>query len=91
MHHLVSRDCINVSLLAVRSVFLAIVLSARPRGLTVSWWGCYGLCLRPKPTERAHSFYSVYVSVPVFVAPSAAFHSIKAPDSSPLSPSVLPV
>ena len=28
----------------------------RPCGLTFSWWGCYGSCLRHKPTERAHSF-----------------------------------
>ena len=27
-----------------------------PRGLTFSWWGCYGLCLGLKPTEVAHSF-----------------------------------
>ena len=23
---------------------------------TFTWWGCYGLCLRHKPTEHAHSF-----------------------------------
>ena len=28
----------------------------RPRGLTFTWWGCYGLCLWHKPTELAHSF-----------------------------------
>ena len=30
-----------------------------PYGLTFTWWGCYGLCLRQKkkkPTELAHSF-----------------------------------
>ena len=26
------------------------------RGLTFSWWRCYGLCLRHKPTELAYSF-----------------------------------
>ena len=27
-----------------------------PRGLTLSWWRCYGLCHRHKPTMLAHSF-----------------------------------
>ena len=36
-------------------------------GLTFTWWGCYGLCLRHKPTELAHSFYSVRVSVSDFM------------------------
>ena len=27
-----------------------------PRGLTFTWWGCCGLCVRHKPTELAHSF-----------------------------------
>ena len=26
-----------------------------PRRLTFSWWGCYSLCPRHKPTELAHS------------------------------------
>ena len=44
---------------------------------------------RHKPTELAHSLYSVLVSVSVFVALSTVFHSINSPDNSPLSPSVL--
>ena len=36
-------------------------------------------------------FYSVLVSVSVFMALSTVFHSINSPDDSPLSPSVLPV
>ena len=35
-------------------------------------------------------FYSVLVSISVFMALSTAFHSINSPDSSPLSHSVLP-
>ena len=35
-------------------------------------------------------FYSVLVSVSVFVALSTVFHSINSPDNSPLSHSVLP-
>ena len=27
-----------------------------PRGLTFTWWGCHGLCLRHKLNELAHSF-----------------------------------
>ena len=33
-----------------------LVISASPRGITFTWWGCYGLCLWRKPTELAHSF-----------------------------------
>ena len=36
-------------------------------------------------------FYSVLVSISVFMALSTAFHSINPPDNSPLSHSVLPV
>ena len=32
------------------------LLKTRPRGLTFTWWGCHGLCLRHKLTELAHSF-----------------------------------
>ena len=34
----------------------------RPRELTFTWWGCCSLCFWYKPTELAHSFYSVLVS-----------------------------
>ena len=44
---------------------LLFLLCTRPHGLTFSWWGCYGLCLRHKPTELADIFYSVLVSVSV--------------------------
>ena len=60
-----------------------------PFGLTFSWWGCYSLCLRNKPTELAHSFYCVLLSVSVFMALSNAFHLINSPGNSPLSLSVL--
>ena len=32
------------------------MLICRLRGLTFTWWGCYGLCLWRRPTELAHSF-----------------------------------
>ena len=65
------------------------ILFLCPWGLTFSWWGCYGLCLWHKPTELAHSFYSVLVTVSVFMALSTVFHSINYPDNSLLSYSVL--
>ena len=37
------------------------------------------------------SFYSVHMSISVFMALSTVFHFINAPDNSPLSPSVFPV
>ena len=42
------------------------------------------------PSLPTH-FYSVLVSVAVFMALSTVFHSINSPDNSPLSDSVLPV
>ena len=56
-----------------------------PRGITFSWWVCYGLCLRHKPSELAHSFHTVLVSVSVFMALSTVFHSMDSPDNSSLS------
>ena len=47
-------------------------------------WGCNCLRFRHKPTELAHSFYSVLVFVSVFMALSTAFHSIIFCDNSPL-------
>ena len=58
---------------------------------TFRHWGCYGLCQGHKPTELAHTFYSVLVSISVFMALSTVFHSTNPPDNSPLSHSVLPV
>ena len=60
-----------------------------PHGLTFSWWGCYSLCPRHEPAELAHSFFSVLVSVSVFMALSTVFLSINSPNKSPLSHSVL--
>ena len=60
-------------------------------GFIFWWWGCYGLCLRHKPTKFARSFDFVLVSVSVFMALSTVFHSINSPDNPPLSHSVLPV
>ena len=42
-----------------------------------------------KPAKLAHSFYSVLVSVPVFMALSTVFHSMTSPDNYPLSHSAL--
>ena len=71
------------------AVFIVVVVVLRPHGLIFSWWGCHGLCLRHKPAELAHAFYSVLVSVSVFMALSTVFYSINSPYNSPLSHSVL--
>ena len=63
-----------------------------PRGLTFTWWGRCGLRFWYKPTELAHSFFSVLLSIScVFMTLSTVFHSINSPDNSPLSHCVLPV
>ena len=36
--------------------WIVIYLHDCPRGLTFTWWECYGLYLWHKPTELAHSF-----------------------------------
>ena len=57
--------------------------STRPHHAgSFTWWGCYGLCLRHKPTELAHSFHSVLVSVSVFMALSPVIYSINSPNNS---------
>ena len=63
-----------------------------PHGLTFTWWGRCGLRFWYKPTELAHSFFSVLLSIScVFMTLSTVFHSINSPDYSPLSHCVLPV
>ena len=49
------------------------LLLSSSRGLTFSWWGCYGLCPKHKPTKLARCFYSVLVSVSVVKALSTVF------------------
>ena len=59
--------------------------------LTFTRWGCCSLCLWHKPIELSHSFYSVLVSVSVFIAIWTVFYFMHSSDNSPLSHSVLPV
>ena len=35
---------------------MTLTLISCPHGLTITWWGCCGLCLWHKPTKLAHSF-----------------------------------
>ena len=65
------------------------IINPGPRGLTFSWWGCYSLCHKHKPHLPTPFFYSILVSVSVFIALSTLFHSINSPDNSLLSHSVL--
>ena len=87
--------CLSVSVSVSVSHSLSLSLSplslSRPRGLTFTWWGRYGSCLRHEPTELAHSFCFVPVSISVFIALSTVFHSLNSPDNFLLSHSVLPV
>ena len=38
----------------------------RPRGLTFTWWGWYGLCPRHRPTELTHYFFCLFCSYVCF-------------------------
>ena len=69
--------------------FIQMLFLLSPRGLTFSWWGRFGLCLRQTPTEFAHSFYYILVSFLSLWPLSVVFHSMNSPDNSPLSHSVL--
>ena len=63
--------------------------NTRPRGLTFTWWGCYGLCRRQKSTKLAHSLLFCSCVCFCLYGPSTVFHSINSLDNSPLSYSVL--
>ena len=75
---------------AIHSICVLWIHSS-PRGLTLTWWVCYGLCQRHRPAVVALSFLSILVSVSVFMALSTVFHSIDSLDNSLFSHSVLPV
>ena len=62
-----------------------------PRRLAFIWWGCCGLCLDINQPSLPIPFYSVLVSISVFMSFSTVFHSINSSDNSLLSHSVLPV
>ena len=66
-------------------------LSSSPRGLTFTWWGCYGLCLDINQPSLPTPFYSFRMSISVFMSLSTIFQSINSPHNSPFSQSVLPV
>ena len=54
-----------------------------PQRLTFTWWVCCSLFFdRNQPST---TFYSVLVSISVFIALSTIFHFINSPDNSPLS------
>ena len=55
----------------------------RPRGLTFTWWGLCGLCYGQP--SLSSPFYSVLVTISVFLALSAVFQSINSPGNSPFS------
>ena len=63
----------------------------KPRGLPFTWWGCCVYVFDINQPSLSTPFYSVLVSISVFMALWTVFHSINSPDNSPLSHSVLPI
>ena len=63
------------------SIFPSVFLSLLP---VPAWWGCFGLFLTNQPNLPT-PFYSVLVSISVFMAVSTVFHSINSPKNSALS------
>ena len=80
------RVCFALSL----SVYLSMTLSLVPAG-SPSRAGDIMVYVLHKPTELATAFYSVLVSLSVFMVLSTVFHSVNSPDNLLLSHSVLPV
>ena len=79
------RSCLNLYRYAVKfSHFLPVGLPLRGGDVTVY------VCDINQPSLPT-PFYSVLVLISVYMALSTVFHSIKSPDNSPLSHSVLPV
>ena len=63
----------------------------RPHGLSFTGWGVAVYVSDRNQPKLPTPFYSVLVSVSVYMALSTVFHSINSPDNSLLSHSVLPV
>ena len=55
MYAVLRSEFLPPVLLLFASNFPSVLFKEGPRGLTSTWWVCYGLCLI-KPTELAHSF-----------------------------------
>ena len=55
------RIAVGVSLFVAVGITMDLSPSiSDPRGLTFTWWECWGLCFWHKPTEFAHSFLSCF-------------------------------
>ena len=88
--HLIHRICHGIPHRSVISAFISPVpRGPLSRGGDVAVYHKFlsFINLPSLPTQ----FYSVLVSVSVFLVLSTAFHSINSPDNFPLSHSVLPV
>ena len=70
----------------LKGLFEMVPVGSPSRGGDVMVY-VFGINLPSLPTH----FYSVLVSISVFMALSTAFHSINSPDNSPFSHSVLPL
>ena len=90
-------SCFSVpkALYVLTTLFLQLFArTVRPGllALTFTWWGCCGLCPRPKPTDLTDVLFasSIFMSVFFFFLYGLFnfFHSINPPDNSLLSHSV---
>ena len=88
--HVVKRMCAKVTIAKYFLIIPPLIYSPqlRPplppqldvsRGLTFTWWGCYGLCLWHNQASLPTPFYSFLVSISVFMSLSTVFHSISSP------------
>ena len=50
-----------ILIISFRLVFFLYLPPPPPGRLTFTWWGCYGLRLRHKPTELAHSLFNYQI------------------------------
>ena len=96
MHTTVCKRCATLERTQVGTVLesssidtcTCIFTTKSPRGLTFTWWGCYGSCFRHKPTQLAKLLFFCSCVCFCFMALSTVFYSINYPDNSPLSHSV---
>ena len=86
MHISVSRQLPEEVLVDLKEVDLALhPVAGFVFQVGDTLWGCCGLCFDINQPSLPTPFYSVLVSVSVFMAHSTVFHSINSPGNSLLS------
>ena len=51
-----TSQMLDIPSILCQMVWVDLHFFKRPRGLTFTWWGCYGLCFRHKLSELVQSF-----------------------------------